>query len=97
MNFDREIDDALENLAGLMVTREVLTKTFRELVELGYWEGRREAFAMKAPAMGALVNVLLNIETLSDGRVVIYVDDPTRCIVLQKTVPLKPKEYGFHE
>ena len=47
--------------------------------------------------VGALANVRLNIETLPDGRVVIYVDDPTRCIVLQKTIPLNAKEKGWHE
>lgn len=96
MNFDKEVDDVAQEISSARhpdITRGLLT----ELVEFGYREGRREAFGYKAPAIGALASVLLNIETLSDGRVVIYVDDPTRCIVLQKTIPLNAKEKGWHE
>jgi len=40
---------------------------------------------------------VLRIETLSDGRIVIYVEDPSKVIVLQKTIPLPPKLEGYHE
>lgn len=95
MNFDKEVRDAFETMSD--ESPDVQMSVLQDLVEIGYREGRREAFAYKAPAIGALANVLVNIETISDGRVVIYVDDPTRCIVLQKTIPLTPKEEGFHE
>lgn len=96
MNFDKEVNDVAQEISSARHP-DVIRGLLEDLVEFGYREGRREAFGYKAPAIGALASVLLNIETLSDGRVVIYVDDPTRCIVLQKTVPLKPVEDGFHE
>lgn len=40
---------------------------------------------------------VLRIETLSDGRIVIYVEDPTKVIVLQKPMPLPPTMKGYHE
>lgn len=97
MNFDKEVLDLVDQLTLTRPTYETLKDMLTELVEFGYREGRREAFGYKAPAIGALASVLLNIETLSDGRVVIYVDDPTRCIVLQKKIPLNAKETGWHE
>lgn len=101
MNFDEEIDGAFAQIMGASAHQAYPNATIqnilRDLVEFGYREGRLEAFGHKARAFGALENVLLNIETLSDGRVVIYVDDPTRCIVLQKTIPLNAKEKGWHE
>lgn len=40
---------------------------------------------------------VLRIETLSDGRIIIYVEDPTKVIVLQKPIPLPLSMKGYHE
>lgn len=40
---------------------------------------------------------VLRIETLSDGRIIIYVEDTAKVIVLQKPVPLPPHMEGYHE
>lgn len=46
---------------------------------------------------GTSMEPVLKIETLSDGRIVIYVEDPTKVIVLQKPIPLPPHLEGYHE